>query len=540
MEINNNIVCYCTELEKFYYSPVVLLDDNLHNGDYLNLYAFIGKAPGTVDELSIPTLSTTTTYIKNVFKHIIFMKKINLSDISAVAERIDWTANTYYDIYSQDENLSQRDSDGKLIKKFYVKNKYDQIFKCLWNSVNDEDTYNVTNITNRDYYYSIEHEGGTFEVGSYITLSKTEPLDFEGSYKVVGGTYGIANVSFGTSSYDMSTSAEYVSGGLIKNTILSTEEPVFQPGSYDENNIIETSDGYKWVYIYTLDKAKKLKFYDKNWIPVPIESNFPNPSQSKSGWGSVDTINIVNGGQGYTNGTNTVNISITGDGTGAKAEAFVANNKIARITMLDFGKDYTFANVSILPSSGYSGSGVETKISISPIGGHGFNFLRDLYTRNIMVTCSFEGDEQGSLSTDIYFNQIGLLYNPFLISDTINHANSSTINCTTEIIVYTGDYSYIQGESVYQGINLVDSTFSAEVLSFDTANNVLKVINTTGTISENYQLKGETSGVSRIVNGINYPSYVPNSGNIFVLQNKIGIERDALGTEQTRILIRYG
>ena len=541
MEINNNIVCYCTELERFYYSPIVLLDNNIHNGDYLNLYTFIGKAPYTVDELSVPEMTLSPTYIKNVYKHIIFMKKVNLNDISVVAERIDWTANTFYDIYHQDANMSERGSDGKLIKKFYVKNKYDQIFKCLWNNITDEDTYSVSNIINNDYYYSIEHQGGTFEIGSYITLTKTNPDEFTGTYKVIGSTNGIANVSFGTSSaYVISTEKQYVSGGLIKSSVLSTEEPVFQPGSYEENNLVETSDGYKWIYLTTLDKGKKLKFYDKNWMPIGVDANYPNPSTTDSGWGSIDTINIVNGGQGYANGTNTVIVTVTGDGNGARAEAFVSNNKISKITMLNYGKDYTFANVSITPASGYSGSGVEAQLSISTIGGHGFNLVRDLYCRNIMVTSSFEGTEQGSLPTNIFFNQIGLIYNPYLVSDQLNHANSSIINCMTEVIVYTGDSPYIHGESVYQGISLSESTFSAEVLSFDSSNNILQVINTKGTIKENYELKGETSGVSRVVNGINYSSYIPNSGNIFYLENKLGIERDNLGTEQTRILIRYG
>ena len=50
-----------------------------------------------------------------------------------VIERIDWTANTIYSQYSSETNMFLLDSEHKLQKKFYVKNSYDQVFKCLSN-----------------------------------------------------------------------------------------------------------------------------------------------------------------------------------------------------------------------------------------------------------------------------------------------------------------------------------------------------------------------------------------------------------------------
>mgnify|MGYP003349657511 CR=1 FL=1 len=151
-----NIICYSTQVETFYFSPVLLLDDNLHKGDYLNMYAFLAYDPNIGTNLDYIVPENTPTYAKEIHKNIIYLKKINLSDISAVAERIDWKANTFYDAYSHLTQMSKLDSSGKLIKKFYVKNKYDQVFKCLWNNINVANTYTISNIINNTTYYRSE------------------------------------------------------------------------------------------------------------------------------------------------------------------------------------------------------------------------------------------------------------------------------------------------------------------------------------------------------------------------------------------------
>ena len=537
---NKNIFDYSNEIEKFYFSPLVTLANGIHSDDYLNLYTFISKAPNTINEVELPEKQSNAAYTKKVFKNIIFMRKNNLSDINAVIERIDWNANTYYEAYSDTTYLSERDSNGNLLRKFYVRNKYDQVFKCLWNNINSANTISISNVVNNNTYYTIQHSGGTFGVDTYVTIQKTVPEDFNGTYRVIQSDVGVANVAFGEAgSYIFTTANTYISNGTIKIAELSTQEPFFNVGTFDQNSIVRTSDGYKWKYLYTLNKQSKLKCFDTKWIPVPISANTPNPYLSSSGWGSIDVINVINGGTGYENGTNTVNIIISGDGTGASAEAFVSNNSIREITIVDSGKNYTYANVSIFPSYGFGGSGAEVSFSISPIGGHGFNLIRELFCKDVIVSTQFQYGENNILPTDITFNQIGLLYNPYVYSDNTNHANTDTINCTTELLVFSGDYSYYQGETVFQGIDFPTASFSATVLSFDSSNNSIKVINTSGTPKENYELKGTISGTSRVLSSINTPLYVPNSGNIFYLENRPSIERNPLGTEQIRILINY-
>ena len=71
---------------------------------------------------------------------------------------------------------------------------------------------------------------------------------------------------------------------------------------------------------------------------------FRSPYSANVGWGAIDTINIVDGGYSYSDGTSTVDVIINGDGTGAIAEAFVANNKIETIYKIEL----EFKNPSLL------------------------------------------------------------------------------------------------------------------------------------------------------------------------------------------------
>ena len=235
----------------------------------------------------------------------------------------------------------------------------------------------------------------------------------------------------------------------------------------------------------------------------------------------------------------TVNIIISGDGDGASAEAFVSNNKIQTITILNKGKDYTFANVYSTPAPGYAGYGAELAFSISPIGGHKFDLLQEFYCNNIMVSASFGINQHGQLPAEYTYNQVGLMYNPFTYSDTVNHSNTSFIPCVTKMLMTSLGGYYIGGEYVYQGSTLENSTFKANVLTFDSANSELYLINTTGNPKETYELIGDKSKTSKIIQQIYNTNYIQNSGNIFSVENRLETKTDSIGNEQIRILINY-
>lgn len=116
--------------EQDYYSPV----STLNNQAVTTMYAFLSKIAPWGGDPEFP--AQDQKYIKNVFKNIFVVKKLITSDINPVIQRFDWSSGTVYDYYQDDIDMFETDQNDFLIFQFYVRNRYDQVFKCLWNNSN--------------------------------------------------------------------------------------------------------------------------------------------------------------------------------------------------------------------------------------------------------------------------------------------------------------------------------------------------------------------------------------------------------------------
>jgi hypothetical protein len=102
-------------------------------------YCFLSKVtPWANNEPELPR--GDIKYQKQVLKNMFVAKLVTASDISPVIKRIDWTSGVVYEHYSDDVDMVEVDTNGNLLHNFYVKNKYDQVFKCLWNNNNGPST----------------------------------------------------------------------------------------------------------------------------------------------------------------------------------------------------------------------------------------------------------------------------------------------------------------------------------------------------------------------------------------------------------------
>lgn len=438
-------------VEQSYLSPVAAIPP--YTTPASSMYCFIAKEDDWANNANpdIPTQDIKS--LKIISKHMIAAKKLELSDISPVAQRIDWTLGTKYAYYSDAVNLFVTDANSLLINNFYIKNKYDQVFKCLWNA-------NTT----------------------------------------------------------------------------SSIEPYFEPGTYDTSNIFSGVDGYKWKYMYTIDQAVKLKFMDSKWIPVPIGNHHPNPLISSYGFGSLDTMNIITTGSGYNAATAPITVSISGDGTGATAIASTANGGISDIIVTNPGKDYTYATVTI---SSLLGSGATIYTTTSPVGGHAFDPISELGCNHIMFTSKFSWSESGNIPTDISYNQLGIIINPTSISESPNLAEKPIYRCFHELNVINGYGGYLQNEIVYQGNSITNATFTGKVLSWDSINNIIKVINVVGSPTNNGSIFGNLSNTVRTLSAYTAPDFVAISGYISYIENRSPLQRSSDGVEQVRIVLGY-
>lgn len=441
------------QVETLYLSPVAVLP-SATQFPIGTIYCFLSKVDPWSDDEDPEQPTGDVLYMKQAFKNMFVAKKITSSDIAAVIPRVNWTANTIYDSYTDTIDMTAVDINGNQIYNYYVKNKYDQVFKCLWNN----------------------------------------------------------------------------NGGL------STHEPFFEPGSYNANKIYQNSDGYKWKYIYTVDTGLKIKFMDNTWMPIIIGANTPNPLQSTAGVGSIDVINVTNGGSGYDPSNAAISIVVDGDGTGLSASANVISGVVQDIIVTNPGSNYSYANVSIVSTLG---SGATATSPTSPIGGHGFDPISELGCRHLMMVSQFEGSENGVIPTDNDYHQVGLIINPTTYESPTVPANGAIYRTTTDIVVSPGFGTYSDDEFIYQGTSLENSTFSARVLSFDTATNLLYVINTKGNFSLNSPIVGESSKTTRTLLTYNTPNFAPFSGYIIFMENRSAVQRSADGIEQFKFVLGF-
>lgn len=439
-------------VEQVYYSPVAVVPPAITT-PLAATYCFLAKVDPWLDENNPPAPTQDQKYIKSVYKNIFAAKLITSSQISPVIQRVDWTSGITYDYYRDDVDMFQQDVNGNNVLNFYVKNHYDQVFKCLWNN----------------------------------------------------------------------------------NGSPSTVEPFFEPGTYNTNNIYAGSDGYQWKYMYTVDSGQKVRFMDTTWMPVSVGINTPNPLVNSAGAGSIDVINVTNGGSGY-DPNFPVTVSIVGDGTGATASATITNGAISGITVTSAGSNYTYATATV---SSLSGSGAILQAPTSPIGGHGFDPVSELGCSHVMYTCEFQGNENGVIPTDITYHQIGLLFNPTDKSVSPGPASGSIYKATTDLVVAPGFGVYTNDEVVYQGSSLATATFVGTILSFDSASNIIRVLNTTGSLTTNAPVFGVTSKTTRTLLSYSPPTFVTLSGYMAYIENRTGIQRSADGIEQVKIVLGF-
>ena len=129
-----------SQIRQAYYSPVAVVLPNT-NTTVSSVYCFLAKVDPWPDENNPTVPVETPKDIKKIFKNIFAVKNISSGSISPVIQRVDWTSGTVYDYYRDDINITAQDENHNNLYNYYVKNRYDQVFKCLWNNNGATSTY---------------------------------------------------------------------------------------------------------------------------------------------------------------------------------------------------------------------------------------------------------------------------------------------------------------------------------------------------------------------------------------------------------------
>ena len=127
------------QVQELYYSPSAVVPPAV-NTPVGTIYCFLSKVDPWVDDNNPPQPTGDVSYLKQTFKNMFAAKIVHTSDISPVIERINWETGTIYDYYRDNVDMTEKDANGFNVYHFYVKNKYDQVFKCLWNNKGGQST----------------------------------------------------------------------------------------------------------------------------------------------------------------------------------------------------------------------------------------------------------------------------------------------------------------------------------------------------------------------------------------------------------------
>jgi hypothetical protein len=301
-----------------------------------------------------------------------------------------------------------------------------------------------------------------------------------------------------------------------------------------EEPYVETSDKYKWKYMYTLTSLQKQKFLTDDWMPVSVNKFVQAAAQS----GSIDIVTVTNSGNNYTDGTVQSIIKIDGDGTGAVLKANVAGGKVRNVVIQNRGNYYTYANLIFTDVTGGVGSLAAATVSIAPHDGHGYSPIYELAASTIMFNVEFEQDEGGILPVDNDFREVVVLQNPYKYGTT-TLATSKTYSLYTLIKVSPGVGDFNNDEVVYQGTTYGSATFTADVISFSETSNLLYLNNVRGTLQTNQAIRGLQTGAIRIVNSVTNPTLDLYSGKILYISDKLPITRDPAQTERIRFILSF-
>ena len=530
---------------KLSYNSAKLLRDSVRDAATNTspvLYVTLGNSVPYNNEASPDNLVDTINTEKAAFENLFAGKKVTGNDIELVIPKVNWTGSTKYRQYDDIidvEDLVTANTTLNL-KPMYVITSARNVYKCLSNSASANSTVEPTG----DYTTS---NGNIATADGYIWkyMYNVQP-----SNKFLNDSWIPAPSS--TLALDYGVSSIGVLPGELTTIVMTANGTNYRQAS----NIRVDSFTSGQTTIRLANTSLTLEIFS-----IPTLSNLANMAISGTGLATdthITGVAIANGLITLSSATNAVggnanNITIStrvyieGDGVGAVASAVLsntaitvssANANVARISVTTIGTGYTRANAFIYGS----GTNANARVIISPLFGHASNPAQELYANTSMIAVrvgELDSTENGLISVDTSFRQIGLLQNPYKYgsNNRIQSSNANTvISQTTDLNIVAGS-SYTLNEYVYQGSSA--SNASAYGYLHAQTSNEVRLIRVLGTFVTGLPLFGATSGVSRTVTGVANPELEPYAGDMLYIENAVKTDRADGQAENIKLTISF-
>ena len=370
-------------------------------------YVFIGlpNATDVASDWNTNTPSPIDNFDNhdNIYDTLISAKKINSTDVLRVIKKITWQTGTIYEMYRQDisiNNLSKQTSSTSLYgSNFYVMNKDYRVYECIFN--------------------------------------------------------GAAPSNSGKG-------------------IISLQEPVHT----DLQPRLE-SDGYVWKYLYTIKPSDIIKFDSADYIPVPDDwANNTDCADVRNAAvdGKIEQIVVENTSSAayQFNGTKN-NVPIKGDGQDGLASVTFINGKPDSVQVTNGGTGYSFGTLDL--DSVVTGSGASFSVIVPPPGGHGADIYRELGANKVLIYSRIENADvtNPDFPTGNQFARIGIVENPqiFGTSNQLTAASASGVYGLRLAGVAATSMSVATDGDVTQTIG-IGSTAIGKIIGYDSVTKTLQ------------------------------------------------------------------
>jgi hypothetical protein len=397
--------------------------------------------------------------------------------------------------------------------------------------------------------------------------------DYSNANRSFSGASNLLNASWITIN---ASNSVYACLGNNKNTA-STVEP-----QNTGNEPFYTSDGYQWLFLYTLTADQLFAYGTNNFLPI-IDTNSVTTTA-----GEIYSAVIDVAGNNYTGSPAGVNnqlpyyyCNVTGDGTGAVARISVSLGSITDITIVRQGSGYTWATVGFEAGKVYQSLGdldsainaldplgdgtFRSTVILTPPGGFGSDLVRELGGIHVGIFSSLNYDLYDFVE-DMTFRQVGIIQNPTLEGNPVTASACYAVKVNT----YGGVANFTIGETITQDQTALhsgnvgeDHTAKGTIVGWDATNGIIRYIqdpeyhtNGEGNLyrfTGEYNIVGGTSSKVGVpdteftgeltditfTGGYAQPEVTKYTGTMPYLTNISPVLRQPAQTEKIRLIIAY-
>ena len=447
-----------------------------------NQFIFIGKVSEWLDASSVnidanpPTPTDTVENTEyNHWDDMILAKRVTSSDVSHVINRYNWTSGTVYDQFdSQDSTLYS--------KPFFVVTEDFNVYKCMYNNHGAQSTVMPSSIntsagvyeTTADgykwkYMYSISAADALkFITTSFIPVKRLRTNDFtnlgsnageiadDGSNQWEiensasdGAIDTVVRNASGNGAGYLFTDAEVTTSALGG----ATPDLTLDFTNYGGSNPAQDTLAGSWLYVSSSSTGQGLlaEISAHNGTSFTLNANSGNlGSQAGDAAYQFDLTLALAGGDVVKIGPKVV---VNGDGSGALIYGVGSNTSgITDMYVANTGSGYHVANLTVTQTNATITTAADFRPILSPVGGHGYNMVEELFGFNVMLNVRLEGSESNTFPVSNDFRKIGLVRDPVQSADATQLYVSELADQNTRIkigstIASSADY-YVADQQV--------------------------------------------------------------------------------------------